>query len=94
MSWLEEFFLDHIGLFTVVVTLGIVALMVFSVVADNSESYDCQPTGNIEKRSVYTHSITVGKVTIPQYQTRRVEEYFCRHIETGESKYRWMKVAK
>lgn len=82
----------NILLFMVALVLVMFAL-IFAMAASSNESLDCQPLGNFETRSVYTHSIMIGKVSVPQYQMRRQEQYLCRNTETGETKNIWMRPA-
>lgn len=84
--------MSKIEIIVAVVLIALVFGIIFAA-ASNDESLDCQPLGNFQKRSVYTHSIMIGKVIVPQYQMRRQEEYLCRHVETGETKNVWMRPA-
>lgn len=76
--------------FFIVVAFG--AVLIWAVA--NQPELDCQPLGNFQTRSVYTHMIKVGSVNVPQYQTRRQEEYLCRDVETGATKNIWMAPAR
>lgn len=91
---MEDDLMKIVGAIILLILLVSFALVFAVAVASSSESLDCQPLGNFSTRSVYTHSIRVGTVSVPQYQQRRQEEYFCRNVETGESKNVWMSPAE